>query len=222
MALRVGLRDERQMFARTLARELEREAVNALDTRAREDRCLRGQLLGQSAVDAPAAAGILAFGVFADDHPVDLLAVPQRTGHTRKHARGSHVRILIETLADRQPQTPQRNMVRHVRRTYSPEENRIERLEFLEAPLGYVMPVLPVIRAAPREVFDLDPVTAIMRGEPLEHLHTGSDDFDADAVSRDRRDFVRAHVDPAVRKRASYPKGSGFAISCRSVVLQLG
>ena len=105
---------------------------------------------------AAAAAGIFAFGVLADDHPVDLLAVAQRARDARQHARRTHVRVLVEALADRQPQSPQRDMIGHVGRADRAEENRVERLELLEPAFGNVIAVLQVVVAAPRKVLDVE------------------------------------------------------------------
>ena len=90
MALRVRLGDQREVLARALARELEREAVDALDALAGEDRGLGGDLLGQSLVHAAAGAGVFALGVLPDDDPVDILkqhlSTPGRTRAGRTFA----------------------------------------------------------------------------------------------------------------------------------------
>src|SRR5688572_13297682 len=99
------------MLARTLAGELEREAVDPRDAVAREYRRLGRELLGQAAVHAAAAARILAFGILAHDHPVDRVAAFERARDSRQHARGAHVCVLVESLAYRQPQSPQRKVV---------------------------------------------------------------------------------------------------------------
>ena len=44
-------------------------AHDALDADAGEDRDFGADFLGQAAMDAAAAAGILAFGIFADEFP---------------------------------------------------------------------------------------------------------------------------------------------------------
>src|SRR5438477_3723559 len=98
---------------------------------------------------AAAVARILAFRVLADDHPVDLLAVAQRARDARQHARGPHVRVLIESLADRQTQSPERDMVRYVGRPDCAEENGIEYPELFEPALRNVMSVLEIKLAAP-------------------------------------------------------------------------
>ena len=64
---------------------------------------------------------------------------------------GPHVGVLVEALADRQPQAPQRDVIGHVGRAHRAEEDRVERLEPVEAALGDVVAVLEVVVAAPRE-----------------------------------------------------------------------
>ena len=53
-------------------RQLEREAHDPGDAGAGEDRHLGRDLLRQAAMRAAALAGILAFGILAHDHPVEL------------------------------------------------------------------------------------------------------------------------------------------------------
>ena len=64
--------------------------------------------LGQAAVHAAADAGVLAFGVLAHDHPVELRAgdVAQRAGDAGQDARRPHVGVLVEAAgrsASRRP-----------------------------------------------------------------------------------------------------------------------
>ena len=66
-------------------------------------------LVRQAAMRAPALPGIFAFRILAHDHPVELAAVnaAQRTGDARQNARRPDIGVLVERLADRQPQAPQ-------------------------------------------------------------------------------------------------------------------
>ena len=63
-------------------------------------------LFGQALVNTSTDAGIFALGVLADDDPVKLLAFGAVQRHTdaRKNARGAHVGVLVEWLANRQAQ----------------------------------------------------------------------------------------------------------------------
>ena len=55
------------------------------------------------------------------------LAVRERALHARQHARRAHVGVLVEALADRQAQAPQRDVVGHLRAADRAEEDRVER-----------------------------------------------------------------------------------------------
>jgi hypothetical protein len=167
--------------------------MDALDAGPREDRDLGPDLLRQPSVSAPAAARVLAFGVFADDHPVDRGAARQRALDSGKHARGPHIGVLIEALADGQPQSPQGDMVGHVGRADRAEENGVERPQPLESALGNVMPVLEVVVAAPGEVLDVEPESALFLRERIQHLESGCDHLDADAVAGNGGNPVFAH-----------------------------
>jgi hypothetical protein len=57
-------------------------------------------------------------------------------------------------------------------------------------------------------MLDVQPVAPVFPREHFEHLETGGDDFDADAVPGYRCDPVFAHGGcPRKEKRASYLKG---------------
>ena len=105
----------------------------------------------QPAVRAPADAGVLALGVLADDDPVDVLAV-RRAGSSRPGSTraGPHVGVLVEALADRQAQAPERDVVGHLLAADRAEEDRVEALQLLEPALGDVVPVLQVEVASSR------------------------------------------------------------------------
>ena len=104
----------------------------------------------------PAAARVFAFGVFTDDDPVDFFAAGERAGNAGQHARRPHVGVLIEALADRQPQAPQRDMVGHVGRADRAKEYCVEGFQMIEAAVRNVIAVFLVISAAPRKLFDLE------------------------------------------------------------------
>jgi hypothetical protein len=180
--------------ARPLSRELERKAVDARYAGPRENRNLGRDFLRQAAVCTAAASRIFAFGILANDHPVDVLSVSQRTGDSRQHARGANVRVLIETLADRQPQSPQRHVIGNVGRPHRTEENCVEAFQLFETTFRNVVPVRFVVLAAPREMLDVEAKGFIAAGEYFEHLKARCDDFDSDPIPRDRGDSVRAHV----------------------------
>ena len=72
MALGIRLGDERQVLARALPRQLEGEAMHALDAAASEGGDLHRHLVLEAGVHAAARARVFALGVLAHDHPVDV------------------------------------------------------------------------------------------------------------------------------------------------------
>ena len=127
VALRIALGDHGQQLARPRLRQSEGEALDALDPRARHHRQVR-RYLDRVALMHPAAdAGIFALGVFAHDHPVQVFrfAALQRCIDPGKNARRAHIGVLIEALADLEPQTPQRDVVGNVWVAGRPKENGV-------------------------------------------------------------------------------------------------
>jgi hypothetical protein len=153
----------------------------------------RGGLDRQSLVRAPAHARVLAFGVLADHDPVDVLRVRERALHAGQHARGPHVRVLVEALADRQAQAPERNVVGHLLAADRAEEDGVELLELLEAALGNVGAVLEIALRAPVELLDLETEAAVGSGDGLQHFESRVDDLGPDAIPADGGDLVRSH-----------------------------
>ena len=98
-----------------------------VDAGAREHRDVGRDLLRQAAMDAAADAGIFALGILAHDHPVELGPgdMAQRAGDARQDAGRPHIGVLIERLADREPQAPQRDVVGHVGRADRAEIDRV-------------------------------------------------------------------------------------------------
>ena len=194
VALRVGLGDQREVLARAFFREFESKAVDPFHALAREDRGLGRDFVRQSPVNAAARAGVFALGVFADDDPVDLAAFEERAGDPGQHPGGPHVGVLVEALADRQAQAPQRHMVGHVRRADCAEEDRIELLQRLQGLVRHVGAGLEEALRAPVEWREMQGEAVVLLRERLQDLLAFSDDFDADAVARDGRDPVGLHA----------------------------
>ena len=87
------------LLAAPLARQLEGEAHHPLGAHAGDDAGLCGQLVGRAHVQAPAHIGVLALGVLAHDHEVDLFLVPQRRNHAGQQAHRAQVDVLPQALA---------------------------------------------------------------------------------------------------------------------------
>ncbi len=195
VALRVGLGDDGELPPRPPLRQSEGKAHDAQHARAGEDRGLRRDFLGQAAMDAPAIAGIFALAVLAHDHPVEVArrAVAQRRRDARQHACRPHIGVLVEALADRQPQSPQRDVVGNVRIAHGAEEDRVATFQALQPVLRHHAAVLSVVVGAPGKMFDLEAEAAIARLERGEHAEPGGDDFFADAVGGNGGDSILAH-----------------------------
>src|SRR5438045_3133964 len=173
------------MLARALACELEGEAVHALDAAAREGGHLDGDFSRQPVMYAAAGARVFTLGVLAHDHPVDVAPAIERRLDAGQHSRRPHVRVLVEPLADRQAQAPERQVIGHVRRAHRAEEDGIERLQALESPVRYVLAGLLEALRAPVEVLELEPETV---RRALQHLDARRDYLVADAIAGNRGD----------------------------------
>ena len=149
--------------------------------------------IGRPRCDPSAVARVFTLGVLANHHPVDVLAGRERALHAGQHARRAHVGVLVEALADRQPQSPQRHVVGDLLAAHRAEEDRVEALQLLQAALGNVVPVLQVELRAPGEMLDLEGEAAVALREGFERLEARGDDFGADAVPGDAGELVFAH-----------------------------
>src|SRR5688572_8329275 len=177
------------MLSGSFPGELEGEAMDTLHARARKHRNLGRRLLRQPAMHAPAGAGVFALAVLADDDPVDP-GIFQGCVYSGKDPGGPDVGVLVEALADRQAQVPQRHMVRHVRRADRAEEDGIESLQLFEAAFRDIGAGLFIAGRAPVERSDLQG-EFFLGSQFRQNLQTRGNDFHADPVARDRRDAIR-------------------------------
>ncbi len=84
---------------------------------------------GMAAVGAAADAGIFALAVLAHDHPVEIGGVERwRSGLVKpgQDPRRPHIGVLVEALADREPEPPERDIVGDVGVADRAEEDRVE------------------------------------------------------------------------------------------------
>src|SRR5262249_18958782 len=142
--------------------------------------------------------GVFALGILAHDEEVDVagLAAGERTGDAGHQAHRAQVDVLIELTAPQHQRTPQRHMIRHLRRPADrAEEDRVIGAD----------PALPVLRhhaAVLLVIFDIGEVEPVelerktvllgrllQRPDPLRHHLL------ADPVARDDGNAVSlAHV----------------------------
>jgi hypothetical protein len=146
-------------------------------------------------MDAPADAGILPFRVLAHDHPVELLVghVAQRRGDAGQHARRPDVGVLVERLADGEPQAPQRDVVGHVGGAGRAEQDGVVLADQVEAVLRHERARLLVALRPPVEMIERNREPAVAPGAGAEHLDPGCNHLGADAVARNGGDAVCAH-----------------------------
>ena len=128
MLLGIGFGDHGEQFARALCRDAEGGTHDAGDAGAGEDRGFGGDFLRVATMGAAAMAGIFALGIFAHDHPVDIAGrhFAQRRGEAGQHAGGADIGVLIEALADFQPQAPERQIIGQMRIAHRAEEDGVE------------------------------------------------------------------------------------------------
>ena len=91
--------------------------MDALDPGPGHQRQIRRYLDRMALMHAATHARVLTLSVLAHDHPVQVfrLAALERRVDAGKNARRAHVGVLIEPLANLQPQTPQRDVVGDMR-----------------------------------------------------------------------------------------------------------
>src|SRR6266403_326292 len=89
-----------------------------------------------------------------------------------------------EALADRQPQTPERYVVRDVRPAYGAKVDRIEVPQAIQSVFWHHRAVFLVIVRAPGKLFYIQMKTANLLRKPLQYLKTRSYHFGADAIPR--------------------------------------
>ena len=157
---------------------------------------LGAHLLRQAAMRAATVAGIFAFGILAHDHPIEIIRpdITERRGNSRQNFRRPHIRILVEALADRQPQAPERHMVRHIRRTHRTEKNRVEFFQSREAVIRHHDAMLFVIVRSPVEIGELQRQAFHAFLQASQHRHAGGDHFRPDTVGRNCGDIILAHM----------------------------
>jgi hypothetical protein len=195
VALRVRFGDDREMPPRPRPRHIEGEAHDALDADAGEDCRLGRHLLGQAAMDAPAVAGIFALAVLADDDPVEIggAASGKRAGDPRQDACRPQIGVLIETLADRQAQAPERDMVGDLLVADGAEIDGVELAQGGKPVLRHHPAVLAVVVGTPGEILDGEAEAAVALLDDAHDLEPGGDHFLANAVRRYGGDPVFTH-----------------------------
>ena len=211
VALRVGLGDRGDALLLTaLHGEIEGEAHNAFDAAAGEYRRLDGDLFGLVVVDEAAHGGVLALGVLAHDHHVDVsaLASGERRGDAGIEISRPHVGVLIEGAPDGQQHAVEGSVVGDVRMADGPQENGVAGRQQIQGASGH--------HAAPTEEMFRAPVEILKRERHfifpcglLQHALGRRHDFTAHAVAGYHRDCERLHgiEDNSSASRVNGPVG---------------
>ena len=156
-----------------------------VDALAGEDRLLHGHLVVGALEHAAADRGVLALGVLAHDPEIDVarLAIGQRAGHALEQPHRAQVHVLVEVAADRDQQSPQRNVVGHARPADGAEEDALERLELLHAVVRHHLAGLHQPIARPVEIGEFEFEVEAPRGG-FEHEYAFRQNFLTDSVTR--------------------------------------
>src|SRR5205823_2463877 len=109
-------------------------------------------------------------------------------------AARTHVGVLVEALADGEPQAPERDVIGDLLASHRSEEDGVEAPQLLEAPFGDVVALAQVAIRAPVERLCLETEAAVAARERLEDLEPSRDDLHADPVSGDGSDAVGGHA----------------------------
>ena len=192
---RVRLGRAGEQLARPLHRGLEAVARDPLDPVAREHAQLLRDFLRPSHVKPSADPAVLPLGVLADADHVDVGRGPSRERriHAGDEAHRPQVDVLIEALADRQDQLPDRDVVRHGRIADRAEVDRVELLQPIEPVLVHHLPVRAIEIAAPRELDELD-ARAARRRRFLDDRDPRRDHFLPDTITSDH--CYSCHITP--------------------------
>ena len=190
----VGLGDERERLLRAVAlpRVFEGPADAPLAALAGVDGLLHGHLVGRALLEIAAHAAVKVFGVFADDHEVDVLRATagQRRLHARQQFHGPQVDVLVELEPQVEEQSLLEDAGSDIGMADRSEKDRVFRAQQVEPALGDDLAGLQVAIAAPVERLHLVGEVFQLRDRGQD-LHRLGGDLGAGAVSGDCCDLER-------------------------------
>ena len=140
-------------------------------------------------------ARVFPFRVLADDDPVQIprAAVLQRTSDAGQDAGGADVGVLIESLADGETQTPQRNVVRNGGMADGAEVDGVKGLQRIQAILRHHSAMGMIVVGPPWEGLEGHPEVSGAFLENLQDPDPFGDDLQADPVGGNGRDAIGRH-----------------------------
>src|SRR5262249_11166264 len=121
------------------------------------------------------------------------LDMARRGGGAGQNAGGPHIGVLVEGLANGEPQSPKRNVIRNLGVAGGAEQNGVVVPDQIETIFRHHAAVLLVVFAAPIEVIELEREPAVTLGNGVHDLHASRDDFRADTVTGNSCDLVGFH-----------------------------
>jgi hypothetical protein len=161
---------------------------------SREHRCLQRDLLGRAHGHTAADTRVLALAVLTDEQNVDLIGPParQRRGNAIEQADRPQVHVLVEGLADRQQQPPQRHVVRHAGIADRAQVDGVEPAQRRQAILRHHDAAGQVVVAAPWKLRGLD-AESEAGGRSAQDLQALGDDLTSDAIAGDYGQAICLH-----------------------------
>ena len=112
----------------------------------------------------------------------------------RENSRWPHVGVLVEGLADREPQPPQCDMIRHFGHANRTEVNGVKIVQSFEPIFRHQDGVLLVVVGTPIEGFRCEGEASIDGGASMKYFETDGDDFLSDPIARNGGDFIVFHI----------------------------
>src|SRR5664280_1331945 len=109
---------------------------------------------------------------------------------TGKDSRWTNVGVLVQSLADLEPQTPQRDVVRDIRISCGSEKDSVFSEESIESVYGHHHAVLTEIIPTPVVVLKFEGEGALGESKRFKNLPSGWYHFFANAIARNSSNTV--------------------------------
>ena len=183
----------RSFRGRDLANVNAYRAIRSMPRRVNTLVCV-GQLVGCANVEPPANSAVLAFGVLANAHHVDVggAASGQWRRDARQKPHGPQIDVLSQALPERKDQLTRRDMIGDTRIADCAQINRVELENLLDRVAVEHATVTEIELRAPGELCELTAKSALRCGG-LKHFHSGRNHFLADAVTGNHCNAVGLH-----------------------------
>ena len=118
----------------------------------------------------------------------------QRAGDPGENPGRTNVCILIKRLADRQTQTPQRDVVRDIGSADRTKQNGVELAQLIGAVWRHHDAMLPIVVRSPIEILKVQFELTVALGTGFKSLHTGRDNLGSNSISAHGGNPVSTHL----------------------------